>query len=262
MEGGDGEDPGVGGTSGVEGGDSEDPVVTRRKIELADDDVSHFMRSHLLVLDRRRPSSFTFARARTMGTAADAGGGDGEDVEVYANGVAFDVVKGWLGKEGSDLDWNSWYGAEDVDGDRPARQERLGLGAKFLPHSRAVQLMGGVQKKLGKAIAQSRRRADEEDEDEDASAARRGGSASWRAKPRGGLASGGGGRPGASAAAARGGDDSDSDSDSDGGGRAAASFKGSAAKRKATAPWDPTKDPALLRGAPGSSAKKKKKKKK
>ena len=200
-----------------------------------------------------------------MGTAADASGGDGEDVEVYANGVAFDVVKGWLGKEGSDLDWNSWYGAEDVDGDRPARQERLGLGAKFLPHSRAVQLMGGVQKKLGKAIAQSRRRADEDDEDDDdASAARRGGVASWRANSRGGLGSGGGGRPGASAAAARGGggddSDSDSDSDSDGGGRAAASFKGSAAKRKATAAWDPTKDPALLRGAPGSSSKKKKKK--
>jgi len=27
------------------------------------------------------------------------------DVEVYANGVAFDVVKGWLGEGGNDLDW-------------------------------------------------------------------------------------------------------------------------------------------------------------
>ena len=58
-------------------------------------------------------------------------------------------------------------------------------GRNSLPHSRAVQLMGGVQKKLGKAIAQSRRRADEEDEDEDASAARRGGRVVARETPRG-----------------------------------------------------------------------------
>ena len=37
-------------------------------------------------------------------------------MEVYANGLAFNVVKGWLGEEGVDLDWSAWYGAEDETG--------------------------------------------------------------------------------------------------------------------------------------------------
>ena len=44
-----------------------------------------------------------------------------DDVEVYANGVAFDVVKGWLGRAGEDLEFDQWFGVEDVDADRPAR---------------------------------------------------------------------------------------------------------------------------------------------
>ena len=69
--------------------------------------------------------------------AATAGATAADDVEVYANGIAFDVVKGWLGEEGKDLDFSAWYGAEDVDGDKASRPERLGLGAKFLPHKKA-----------------------------------------------------------------------------------------------------------------------------
>ena len=72
-----------------------------------------------------------------------------DDVEVYANGVAFDVVKGWLGSAGKDLEFDQWFGVEEVDADRPARQERLGLGAKFLSHDKAARLTGGVHKKLG-----------------------------------------------------------------------------------------------------------------
>ena len=65
-----------------------------------------------------------------MPSHAPAKQGDAaDDVEVYANGVAFDVVKGWLGRAGEDLEFDQWFGVEDVDADRPARQERLGLGA-------------------------------------------------------------------------------------------------------------------------------------
>ena len=87
-----------------------------------------------------------------------------DDVEVYANGVAFDVVKGWLGRAGEDLEFDQWFGVEDVDADRPARQERLGLGAKFLSHEKASRLTGAVHKKLGKVLARSQRRRDEEEE--------------------------------------------------------------------------------------------------
>ena len=90
-----------------------------------------------------------------------------DDVEVYANGVAFDVVKGWLGSAGKDLEFDQWFGVEDVDADRPARQERLGLGAKFLSHDKAARLTGGVHKKLGKALARSQRRREEEEEEDE-----------------------------------------------------------------------------------------------
>jgi len=173
---------------------------------------------------------------------------DGEpEVEVYANGVAFDVVKGWLGDSARDLEWRSWYGVEDVDADRPARQERLGLGATFLSHTKATRLMGGVQKKLGRAVAQSRSRAEAEAKEvEDAARSSRGG--------------GGGRRVRASASASA----SDDESDDDAGGRAAVSFGG---KRKTPPAYDPTKDPALVggrgdAGVPGAAKRKKKKKKK
>ena len=197
------------------------------------------------------PSSPRASReARTASLAAMDDRRDGEpEVEVYANGVAFDVVKGWLGDSARDLEWRSWYGVEDVDADRPARQERLGLGATFLSHTKATRLMGGVQKKLGRAVAQSRSRAEAEaKEDEDAARSSRGG--------------GGGRRVRASASASA--SASDDESDDDAGGRAAVSFGG---KRKTPPAYDPTKDPALVggrggAGVPGAAKRKKKKKKK
>ena len=222
------------------------------------------------------------APAAAAAAAADANEGAAEDVEVYANGVAFEVVKGWLGEEGKDLDFSAWYGAEDVNGDRASRPERLGLGAKFLPHKKAMQLMGGVQKKLGKSIMQSRyRRQEEEEEDDDEEedfrgrAGRGGGGFSGNNKRQalhgaGGVRNGAGGGGGRGAKfstrmdADGGADSGDSDSDEDGGGRAAA-FAGKTAKRKSTsAPaWDPRTDAKCLQGnTPGQQSSKKKKKKK
>ena len=157
-----------------------------------------------------------------------------DDVEVYANGVAFDVVKGWLGRAGEDLEFDQWFGVEDVDADRPARQERLGLGAKFLSHDKAAQLTGGVHKKLGKALARSQRRRNEEEEEEE----RGGGSAAAGGRGKNESVSG------------------ESDVDSDEGGRASVSFAG---KRKAKA-WDPATDPMLTHAREGKKKKKKKNK--
>ena len=155
-----------------------------------------------------------------------------DDVEVYANGVAFDVVKGWLGSAGKDLEFDQWFGVEDVDADRPARQERLGLGAKFLSHDKANRLTGGVHKKLGKALARSQRRREEEEEEEERGA-------------------------GSAAAGGRGMNENvendESDVDSDDGGRASVSFAG---KRKAKA-WDPATDPMLMHARGGKKKKKK-----
>ena len=74
------------------------------------------------------------------------GGADAEDGagEVYANGIALDVVRGWLGASASDLDWDTLDDVDDVDATR-ARHERLGLGAKFLSHARATARERGAE---------------------------------------------------------------------------------------------------------------------
>jgi len=187
--------------------------------------------------------------------------GGADDVtagEVYANGIALDVVRGWLGATASDLDWDAFNDADDVDATRP-RPERLGLGAKFLSHARASSL-GGVSRKLGGAIARSskRRRTDEDGTDSESEEA-----------SRKGAGSGGAGRSGKKIGApttteamigsgtrsdhAR---DAGDDSDSDEGGRAAAFTKRPAKKHRAPA-WDPTKDVKCVGNAPGAGASKK-----
>jgi len=129
-----------------------------------------------------------------------------EEVEMFANGVAFDVVKGWLGTEGKDLQFAEWFGVEDVDCDRPKRQERLGLGAKFLSHDKAQRLHGAVQTKLGKALGRSQARRREEEEEEETE----------------GKSAAGNHRNG------------DDDSDSDDGGRAGVSFARNEKQRAGT----------------------------
>ena len=111
------------------------------------------------------------------------GGADREDGagEVYANGIALDVVRGWLGASASDLDWDTFDDVDDVDATR-ARPERLGLGAKFLSHARAQQL-GNVARKLGGAIARSAKRrrenGDSDSESEEAATASAGQDRRW-----------------------------------------------------------------------------------
>ena len=111
------------------------------------------------------------------------GGADREDGadEVYANGIALDVVRGWLGASASDLDWDTFDDVDDVDATR-ARPERLGLGAKFLSHARAQQL-GNVARKLGGAIARSAKRrredGDSDSESEEAATASAGQERRW-----------------------------------------------------------------------------------
>ena len=188
-----------------------------------------FSATTLVIPNRARRSIAAAMPSHTPAKQEDAA----DDVEVYANGVAFDVVKGWLGRAGEDLEFDQWFGVEDVDADRPARQERLGLGAKFLSHDKAARLTGGVHKKLGKALARSQRRRDEEEEEEErgAESAAAGGQKSGKNENVSG----------------------ESDVDSDDGGRASVSFVG---KRKAKA-WDPTTDPMLMHARVGKKKKKK-----
>ena len=71
------------------------------------------------------------------------GGADREDGagEVYANGIALDVVRGWLGASASDLDWDTF---DDVQ--RDAVGVNL-VGSVFTvgpshAYSRAVMTLG------------------------------------------------------------------------------------------------------------------------
>lgn len=193
------------------------------------------------------------------------GGADREDGadEVYANGIALDVVRGWLGASASDLDWDTFDDVDDVDATR-ARPERLGLGAKFLSHARAQQL-GNVARKLGGAIARSAKRrrenGDSDSESEEAATHRRGKNAGATGKKKGlPMGGAGGSNTGASGPPK---DASDSESDSDEGGRAAAFTKGAARNKKRAQPavWDPTKDVKCVGNAPGAGTSKKARKK-
>ena len=188
--------------------------------------------------------------------------GGADDVtagEVYANGIALDVVRGWLGATASDLDWDAFNDADDVDATRP-RPERLGLGAKFLSHARASSL-GGVSRKLGGAIARSakRRRTDEDGTDSESEEASRKGAGSGGAgggkkigattTTEGMIGSGGHARDHAR--------DASDASDSDEAGRAGAFTKQRPAKKHRAPAWDPTKDVKCVGVAPGAGASKK-----
>ena len=189
----------------------------------------------------RDPGAGATASA-SASAAADDPARRAEDVDVYANGVAFETVKGWLGRAGEDMRFDDWYGVEDVDVERASRPERLGLGAKFLPHSKATRLMGGVEKKLGRSLGATRQRKREED------ASARGGGR-W------------GSRDDGDGDASEEEEEEDED-DEDAGGRAAAAGAGAAAKkRRKVQAWDPTTDASCLAGRAGKKKKKKKKKK-
>eukprot|EP00232_Nephroselmis_pyriformis_P023064 CAMPEP_0182853114 /NCGR_PEP_ID=MMETSP0034_2-20130328/527_1 /TAXON_ID=156128 /ORGANISM="Nephroselmis pyriformis, Strain CCMP717" /LENGTH=88 /DNA_ID=CAMNT_0024983865 /DNA_START=69 /DNA_END=333 /DNA_ORIENTATION=- len=75
--------------------------------------------------------------------------------------AALAQVKGWLGiDENSDAE-----DYEEGDGEPEFRPARLGLGAKFLSHNKAVAL-GGLENHLSKRIGASSKRRDDDDDDE------------------------------------------------------------------------------------------------
>eukprot|EP00793_Prasinoderma_coloniale_P004482 PRCOL_00000243-RA len=86
-------------------------------------------------------------------------GGDDKAFEVVCTGAALRLAKGWLGgAEGEDED-----DVVDDSAHIEARQARLGLGAKYLPHNAAVQ--DPLRRVLGKHAKKTReRRAAEEAE--------------------------------------------------------------------------------------------------
>ena len=74
-------------------------------------------------------------RAQTAPAAMATSGGDDKAFEVVCTGAALRLAKGWLGgAEGEDED-----DVVDDSAHIEARQARLGLGAKYLPHNAAVQ---------------------------------------------------------------------------------------------------------------------------
>mmetsp|Transcript_40187 Transcript_40187/g.113794 ORF Transcript_40187/g.113794 Transcript_40187/m.113794 type:complete len:200 (-) Transcript_40187:29-628(-) len=82
---------------------------------------------------------------------------DAQDVapeDVVASGGALSVVQGWLGISNAAEVLASTKEELSGDLDKP-RPARLGLGAKFLAHNKAVALTGGVEKKLARKITKN-----------------------------------------------------------------------------------------------------------
>ncbi|KAL4421567.1 hypothetical protein ABPG75_010858 [Micractinium tetrahymenae] len=77
-----------------------------------------------------------------------------EEEEIVASGEALRTVAGWLGVGEGEVD-----GVMEKEGLNPefeaGRTQGLGLGAKFLPHSKAVALVAGVEQRLGSKLKRS-----------------------------------------------------------------------------------------------------------
>lgn len=73
--------------------------------------------------------------------------GSGTAEEVVASGEALSTVAQLLGIRDSSSIFEG-----DKDDDPPARPAGLGLGARFLPHHKAMALVSGVDKRLGKRL--------------------------------------------------------------------------------------------------------------
>ena len=172
---------------------------------------------------------------------------------MYATGIALDVVRGWLGATASDLDWDAFNDADDVDATRRGPSGWIGGEAS---HARATSL--GASRGSWGAIARSakRRRTDADDTDSESEEASRKGAGRRRGRrneDRGADDDQGMDRFRSRSDHAR---DASDASDSDEGGRAAAFTKRPAKKQRAPA-WDPTKDVKCVGNAPGAGASKK-----
>lgn len=77
-----------------------------------------------------------------------------EEKEIVASGEALRTVAGWLGVGEGEVD-----AVMEKEGLNPefesGRTQGLGLGAKFLPHSKAVALVAGVEQRLGSKLKRS-----------------------------------------------------------------------------------------------------------
>eukprot|EP00873_Tetraselmis_striata_P046171 jgi/Tetstr1/466435/TSEL_010963.t1 len=93
--------------------------------------------------------------------AAERGGAVGVD-DIVPSGAALQTVQGWLGvSNAAGLLAGLKEDQAVEDGPRPAR---LGLGAKFLAHKKAVALTGGVEKRLSNKILNAAARRKQEKE--------------------------------------------------------------------------------------------------
>eukprot|EP00887_Chlorella_sp_A99_P003952 scaffold11.g3952.t1 len=78
-----------------------------------------------------------------------------DGVEVVASGQALSTVAGWLGIDNVD----AALGQEGLQAQyEQARPQGLGLGARFLPHSKALALTMGVERRLKRKIEQGKDR--------------------------------------------------------------------------------------------------------
>ncbi|KAG2426429.1 hypothetical protein HYH02_014788 [Chlamydomonas schloesseri] len=140
------------------------------------------------------------------GDARGAGGGPadtGGDVEVVASGNALCVVSGWLGMTEEEALAEAGPAAASTAPVPARRQQFLGLGAKYLPHHKAVETATALDNKLRRRLERGLAARQEAEEEE--ALAHRGGKRPRQAGPepgrdklgRGGLLSsqraGGGG---------------------------------------------------------------------
>ncbi|GBG81388.1 hypothetical protein CBR_g32062 [Chara braunii] len=108
-----------------------------------------------LIGGRRNPNTDPILRAEKRGVeSGPAGKGSGKRVEVEPSGEAQRLVEGWLRLGGSRN--AGAQGREEEEGEEDeavpwnpeARPARLGLGAKFLPHSHVAASMLSVERRL------------------------------------------------------------------------------------------------------------------
>ena len=91
----------------------------------------------------------TAASAAAAATAAAGTSQNEEQLELVAHPAAFELAKSWLGEAARDVDWEQWRTQSAMTAaESRGRPDRLGLGAKFLSHNKAMTNMGRLQSKM------------------------------------------------------------------------------------------------------------------
>ncbi|KAL3681716.1 hypothetical protein R1sor_024672 [Riccia sorocarpa] len=101
----------------------------------------------------------------------DSSGIDNKSPEIIVKNNAFQMAQAWVKKMSGGADSDP----EEQDSESKTREEvavlrpaRLGLGAKYLPHSKAAALMTPIEKKLRAKINAARRGDSTADQDQPA----------------------------------------------------------------------------------------------